>query len=181
MDTTELKKMGSSKFSGQDSKSYWRGLDLETAVKTLAKMFREITHMKPPRGRTGRHLSYEGHYAVETRSAAGRDAFAAIQGQFYHEFEMTALENKDQHPYNPAYNYEESFDRDLDRLARWHAQHTNKLKVENTVGGLQDLVQGLMGLGLRDVEYDTYGYGDKKYQATMRLDGFYITIREEGE
>lgn len=168
--------MRNSKFYGQDGKRYWGGLDEETSVKLLAKMFREITHMKPPRGRPGRHLPFEGHFAVEASGAS------YTQGPYTADDELHRIENKGERNYRSEYNQGSGAkEEDLNRLARWHKRYENKKVVENTVGSLQDLIQGLMGLGMKKVQYEEIGYSEKQYQATMYLDGFIIIIKKWGE
>lgn len=166
-----------SKFWGQDGKRYWARLDPEQEVKLIAKMFREITHMKPPRGRPGRHLPFDGHFAVR----AIQDSYT--QGQFTAEEELSNLENRGENAYRPMYTQGEAAnDQDIRRLEDLHVRYINKTAVQNTVNSLQDLIQGLMGLGLRgEVRYDEVGYTTKQYQATMVLDGFVITIKKVGD
>jgi len=177
-------KMERSQFAGQDQKRYWRGETDEATVKTLAKMLREITHLKPPRGRTGRWLPFEGRYALELVSSSQPNAsFVATQNTVTHDQEITDLENKgtgSSNYYTTTYTYTEDKERDLQRLAKMHKQYQSKTRVENTVNGLQDLIQGLMGLGFKNVQYDTIGYTEKNYQATLELEGFVITVQEKG-
>jgi hypothetical protein len=171
-------KMSQSQFAGMDSQTYWRGQEYGKTIKLLAKMFREITHLKPPRGREGRHLDYEGHYAVELVSDAAEDSnFRATQRAVYAGAEIDTIENKG-NSYRKEYSCTEPFEDDLGRLARWHEQHQNKLRVENTVNSLQDLIQGLMGLGLTSVDYEPYGFGKTKYTANLTMGDFYITVQE---
>ncbi len=169
--------MSNSKFYGQDNKRYWRGLDEVASVKLLAKMFREITHMKPPRGRQGRLLNQQGHYAVE----AAFDNY--VQDRFTAEQEYTLLENRNaKQVYNQTYSQdpEKGNIQDLERLQELHTKASAKKRVENTVNGLQDLISGLMGLGLNNINYEYQKYTGR-YTATMYLDNFVISIEERSK
>lgn len=170
-------RMRSSKFYGLDSKQYWNGLDEVSSVKLLAKMFREITHMKPPRGRQGRLLDQSAHICVE----AINDNYT--QAPFTAEVEMMMLENKTTDPrlYRAEYRTDEhANENDLLRLQALHKRYEGKKAITNTVGSLQDLVEGLMGLGMKNLSYQEVGYSNKQWQATMSLEGFTIVITKEG-
>lgn len=171
-----MKRMQRSKFHGFDEKRYWRPLDNEVEVKLVAKMLREITHLKPPRGRMGRHLPFDEHFAIEV--LAGENW---TQGKFSVKDELENLENKGSTFYTKKYEYlsdpADNFSKDLSRLEELHILHQAKLRVQNTVGSLSDLIQGLMGLGLTDIRYDKNRY-ESTYTATMKLNNFIITVKE---
>ena len=175
-----IRRIGRHQFSGQDVKRSWGGLDETQSIKVLAKMFREITHMKPPRGRQGRLLPQGSQYGY---TVVGEGSNEYFQRQVRDEDVLSNIENRSQAAYNLTYlpaSRDNANESDISRLQAWHKKHQSKLAVSNTVSGLSDLIQGLMGLGLKDVEYNTVGYRDTKYQATMRLDNFIITIQERG-
>lgn len=165
--------MQRSKFWGHDEKRYWTAIDPEAEVKLVAKMFREITHIKPPRGRTGRQLDFDQHFCVIAANNVYR------QEPLTAEQELLLLENREE-SYRTSYDPSDNGSQDLQRLATWHYKHQNLLATQNVVRGLEDLVQGLMGLGLKNVSYETIGYSEKKYLAKMQLENFIITVKERG-
>jgi len=177
-------RLQNSKFAGLDNKRWWSAPDENTVVKLIAKMFREITHLKPPRGRPGRQLDLAQHFAVEMTSDASKDApFNAKQLSASFSQEMTTVEQRSERgAYGTltSYSYEEEFAKDLNRLQAMHTKHQSLVRVQNTTRGLEDLVQGLMGLGLKDVNYETVGWRETGYMATMELENFIITIKEKG-
>jgi hypothetical protein len=114
-------------------------------------------------------------------SNAARDAqFNVKQVSASHAQEMTAVEQRGGHFGTSSYEYEEEFTDDLMRLQGFHKKHQNLLRVKNTTQGLEDLVQGLMGLGLKNISYETMGWREQTYRATMELENFTITIQEKG-
>ena len=175
-----------SKFYDRPATNHYRNApDYEQGSKMLAKMLREITHEKPPRGRIGRLLPQDERICVETRvSMSGSYPYHTLkQGVFTFESELAFIESNKKTPRNryfgpPAKPYDN--EEDITTLLRLHIEFQNKENVTHTMNTLNDLVTGLMGLGLKkaEVEKEESWRVGNGYVAKMYLDNFEISIRE---
>lgn len=145
----------------------------ESTVKIVAKMLRELTHEKPPRGRPGRHLPQDQGICVNIEAKkqhfvySQEHLFYISQKRISADDELKALER------NQIFTSKG----DLTRLAELHKRVMSKERVASAVNTLEDLISGLMGMGLQSVEWTEERYS-KSWEATMIYDNFTITIEE---
>lgn len=141
--------------------------------KIFAKMLRELTHEKPPRGRSGRHLEQDQHICVDlSRKPGWNRGWALRQRVVLASKELQEMEDRGTYPSYPRDNAG-----DIQRLLDLNEKSQAKARVEHTVNGLQDLIQGLMGLGFKSAEYTEQGRN--KYACTLEYDQFIITVEEK--
>lgn len=145
--------------------------------KIFAKMLRELTHEKPPRGRSGRHLEQDQHICVDlNRKPPERwnrnRGWTLRQRVVLASRELAEMEDRGTYPSYPRDNAG-----DIQSLLALHEKSQAKARVEHTVNGLQDLIQGLMGLGFKSAEYTEQDRN--KYACTLEYDQFIITVEEK--
>jgi hypothetical protein len=170
-----------SQFHGEQRRNYRMTPDEEVVMKTIAKMFREIAHIKPPRGRTGRLLPFEEHFAVRITNSRNNYTPQTV----YSDIEQTPT-SLDQEMNELGFHKPRDIrrwtnDGDLDRLREWHIKHRQKSKLENAVNSFADLISGLMGYGVEELRVKEEGLYRPSYVATMKFRGLTVTIKEEGD
>ena len=150
----------------------------EVAYKHVARMFRELTHEKPPRGRPGRQLPQEDGICVVAESWNHR-GMQVSQTQRTFEQEMhTLLEHKN----TGLHSQQHTNLTDLERLQKEHQKNVSQKKVLGAARQLSDLMTGLMGLGAENLRIENaveaYTWRPPKYQAVFDFDNFVVTIEE---
>lgn len=154
--------------------------DDEVAYKHVVRMFRELTHEKPPRGRPGRQLPQDDGLCVIVHQPHRAGTVEVAQTQRTFEQEMhTLLEQK-----NTGLNSQQhTNDTDLERLQKEHQKNISQGKVLGAARQLSDLMTGLMGLGAENLRIEnvmeTYAWRPPKYQAVFDFDNFVVTIKEK--
>lgn len=162
-------------FHGQKTQRIYNQDD-EVAHKAVVKMFRELTHEKPPRGRPGRHLPQDQHLCVVIERNDSKWSNRTEVSQTPRTFEAEVFDLLERHN-GTHYKTNET---DLRFLQQEHDKRVNQTKMLGVAGQLSDLMTGLMGLGAEKLRLEEKPWTrPPRYAAVFEFNDFIVRIDEK--